>query len=190
MVRKSGCCVAVRMVLPFVRAELVSRLKHRRPTSAAASILPLNRCLTLTLAVMLSGVQPAAWVYSLFSCWACGPTRLLKLVVRWRLRSVFWGGMFSSMASVSRLNRGSSIYGKPRLFKIFKKRNTNNTTCTHDEPSVHAAAPQVRGIFCQVHWSQPLHHSVVGPLDHLAGRELVLNTHSAPTLAYIMGKAL
>lgn len=77
---------------------------------------------TLTLAVMLSGLYPAASVYSLFSCWACAPTRLLKLVVRWRLSRVFWGGMFSSMASVSELNRGSSIYVKRGMLRCFVQR--------------------------------------------------------------------
>lgn len=66
--------------------------------------------LTLTLAVMLSGEYPAASMYSLFSFWACTPTRLLKLVFKWRLSSVFWGEMFNSMAIVSELNRGSNIY--------------------------------------------------------------------------------
>lgn len=73
---------------------------------------------TLTLAVMLIGEYPAASVYSLFSCWDCAPTRLLKLVVRWRLSSVFWGGMFSSMASVSELNRGSNIWTGRTNIKI------------------------------------------------------------------------
>lgn len=92
------------------------RLERSRSTLGHIHLLHPDTYLTLTLAVMLSGVYPAAWVYSLFSCCACVPTRLLKLVVRWRLRSVFCGGMFSSMASVSKLNRGSSIYEKRRLF--------------------------------------------------------------------------
>lgn len=136
---------------------------------------------TLTLAVMLIGEYPAASVYSLFSCWACAPTRLLKLVVRWRLSSVFWGGMFNSMASESELNRGSNIWmgGDKYLDSI---RSTDfpwiPKSCTHYEPSVHATTPQVWRVLCQVHGPQPLHDSVVGPLDHLAGSKLVLSAEN------------
>lgn len=51
-------------------------------------------------------------------------------------------------------------------------------TCPHYEASMHATAPQVWCVLCQVHRPQPLHHSVVGPLDHLTGRELVLKAQT------------
>lgn len=133
---------------------------------------------------MLSGVYPATSVYSLFSCWACAPTKLLKLVVRWRLSSVFWGGIFSSMASVSELNRGSSICVKGRILRCFVELFVflwpinSMIMCTHNKPSVHATAPQVWSVLCQVYWPQPLHDSVVGPLDNFTGSELVLNTQT------------
>lgn len=41
---------------------------------------------------------------------------------------------------------------------------------------MNAAAPQVWSIFCQIHRAEPLHHSVVGPLGDLSGRDVVLDT--------------
>lgn len=38
---------------------------------------------------------------------------------------------------------------------------------TYNQPTVNTTAPQVRSKFCQIHRSKPLHHTVVGPLDHL-----------------------
>ncbi len=92
--------------------------------------------------------------------------------------------MFSSMASVSELNRGSSIYEEGETFKmlsvvfLFFWHINCVIMCTHYQPSVHTAAPQVWCVLGQIHRSQPLHDSVVGPLDHLTGSELVLkHTH-------------
>lgn len=65
---------------------------------------------TFTLAVVVSGIWPVAFPYSLFSWVACVPTRVEKAVARCRRRRVFWGGIFNNSANVSALKRGSSIY--------------------------------------------------------------------------------
>lgn len=75
---------------------------------------------TRTLAVVVRGVCAADSMISLFSCCASGPINTLKLVVRWRRRRVFWGGMFRSMASVSPLKRGSRIWEKGRIFIFYR----------------------------------------------------------------------
>lgn len=74
---------------------------------------------TRTLAVVVRGVYAADSMISLFSCCASGPINTLKLVVRWRRRRVFWGGIFRSMASVSPLKRGSRIWEKGRMFIFY-----------------------------------------------------------------------
>lgn len=53
---------------------------------------------------------------------------------------------------------------------------------THYEPSVHTTTPQVWRVLCQVHRPQPLHDSVVGPLDHLIGSKLVLSAENRHTM--------
>lgn len=74
---------------------------------------------TRTLAVVVRGVYAADSMISLFSCCASGPINTLKLVVRWRRRRVFWGGIFRSMANVSPLKRGSRIWEKGRMFHFY-----------------------------------------------------------------------
>lgn len=45
---------------------------------------------------------------------------------------------------------------------------------THHQSSMNTAASQVWGVFSQIGRSEPLHHSVVGPLRDLCWRDVVL----------------
>lgn len=45
---------------------------------------------------------------------------------------------------------------------------------SYDQAPVHSAASKIGCIFCQIHWSEPFHHPVVGPLHHVRRRDAVL----------------
>ncbi len=46
---------------------------------------------------------------------------------------------------------------------------------THYKSSMHSAASQVGSVFCQVNGSEPLHHTVIGPLNNLRRWHLILS---------------
>ncbi len=46
---------------------------------------------------------------------------------------------------------------------------------THYKSSMHSPASQVGSIFCQVNGSEPLHHTVIGPLNNLRRWHLILS---------------
>lgn len=64
-----------------------------------------------------------------------------------------------------------------RMFRS-QRGNALFTVCcsSHHEGSMNATASQVRGVFSQIHRSEPLHHSVVGPLGDLCRCDVVLDT--------------
>lgn len=136
---------------------------------------------TFTLAVVVSGIWPVAFPYSLFSWVACVPTRVEKAVARCRRRRVFWGGIFNNSANVSALKRGSSIYvgasaQRPLMMqrsddKIYRKYSLLLTMRPPWTPLPRRlGAYSARSIYC----SKPLHHTMVGPLHHFWGRGLFL----------------
>ena len=101
----------------------------------------------------------------------------LKCVARWRRSSVLLGGMFSSKAMVSTLNRGSRTWRARHRFRsgdFLAENQRLKTEQSYHQASMHAAASQVGSVFSQVHRAQPLHHPVVGPLGNLCWRNIVL----------------
>lgn len=106
----------------------------------------------------------------------------LKCVARWRRKRVLFGGMFSSNAMVSTLNRGSSTWGEReclggRICTEFPLKINNQLS--HHQASVHTAASEVGSVLSKVHRPQPLHYSVVGPLGNLCWSDVVLWRQSA-----------
>lgn len=101
-------------------------------------------------------------------------------MARWRRSSVLLGGMFSSKAMVSTLNRGSRTWRQRSLLEADALRREAalhwKTEMSHHQASVHAAASQVGSVFSEVHGPKPLHHSMVGPLGNLCWRNIVLLT--------------